>query len=242
MRSVVYNDDYRNVTNRYPDKYFDLLVADIPYGIDVANMPYLKEIGTTVKQKNGNRLNGNANKKVHFNSDWDKQAPSQDYFDEAVRISKNQIIFGVEYVDWEGLGNGRIKWNKGVAEGMSFKKYEMAYCSMVDDVVELDLLWAGMCQAKSLSEPMVQRGNKKTNEKRIHPCHKPTLLYDRLFLDYGFKGMKVIDTHLGGGMIRMSADRFGVEEFIGCEIEERYFYAHELKWKEYKSQLSCNFQ
>ncbi len=34
MRSVVYNDDYRNVTKRYPDKYFDLLVADIPYGID----------------------------------------------------------------------------------------------------------------------------------------------------------------------------------------------------------------
>ena len=237
MHSLVYKDDYKNVLPMYKGGYFDLAVCDIPYGINVGNMAFLKEIKTTVKQKNGTRLNGNANKKPYDFSDWDKETPSQEYFDELKRISKHQIIFGVEYVNWTGLGSGRIKWNKGVAEGMSFKSYEMAYCSMIENEIELPLLWAGMQQAKSLSEPMTQQGNKKLNEKRIHPCHKPIMLYDKLFLEFGFKGMKVIDTHLGSGSSRISADKFGVEEFIGIEINENYFLKQEKRWSNYKSQL-----
>jgi len=235
-RSTVFKDDYRNVLSRFEDNYFDLALCDIPYGIDVANMAFLKEVKTTVKQKNGTRLNGNTNKKVHTFKDWDKETPPQEYFDELKRISKHQIIFGIEYVNWTGVGTGRIKWNKGVAEGMSFKKYELAYCSMIDYEMELPLLWAGMCQAKSLSEPMTQQGNKKLNEKRIHPCHKPIMLYDKLLLEFGFKGMKVIDTHLGSGSSRISSDRFGVSEFVGIEIDDEHFNDHQKRWSIYKSQ------
>ena len=237
IASTVLLGDCMPIMKTYPNGYFDLAICDIPYGINVANMAFLKEVKTTVKQKNGNRLNGNANKKPYEFSDWDKETPSQEYFDELKRISNNQIIFGVEYVNWNGLGNGRIKWNKGVAEGMSFKPYEMAYCSMIETEIELPLLWAGMCQAKSLNEPMTQQGNKKLNEKRIHPCHKPVMLYDKLFIDYGFQGMKVIDTHLGSGSSRISADRFGVSEFVGIEIEEKTLNKHEKRWSDYKSQL-----
>jgi DNA modification methylase len=42
------------------------------------------------------------------------------------------------------------------------------------------------------------------------------------FIDYGFKGMKVIDTHLGSGSSRISADRFGVSQFVGFEITEKH--------------------
>jgi site-specific DNA-methyltransferase (adenine-specific) len=238
--SIVYNDDYKNILPKFKDDYFDLALCDIPYGIDVTKMSFLKEVNTTVKQKNGTRINGNPNKKVHALNDWDKQTPPQEYFDEIKRISKHQIIFGVEYVNWEGLGKGRIKWDKGVAEGVSFKKYEMAYCSMIDYEMELPLLWAGMCQAKSLSEPMTQQGNKKLNEKRIHPCHKPIMLYDKLLLEFGFKGMKVIDTHLGGGSSRISSDKFGVGEFVGIEIDEKHFNDHEDRWTTYKRQLKLD--
>ena len=102
-------------------------------------------------------------------------------------VSKHQIIFGVEYVNWEGLGTGRIKWNKGVAEGISFKPYEMAYCSFINYEMPIDLLWAGMQQAKSITEPMTSQGNKKLNEKRIHPCHKPIMLYDIIYQTFGFE-------------------------------------------------------
>lgn len=61
--SVVFNEDCEVGLKRFPNKYFDLAICDIPYGIDVANMAYLKEMNTTVKQKNGTRLNGNKNEK-----------------------------------------------------------------------------------------------------------------------------------------------------------------------------------
>ena len=183
---------------RFTDGYFDLAICDIPYGINVGKMAYLTKTKTTVKQKNGTRLNPNKTQQTYSKKDWDEKPPTQEYFNELKRVSKHQIIFGIEYVNWQGVGAGRIKWNKGVAEGMSFKPYEMAYCSMVDTEVELDLLWNGMRQAKNLKEPMVQQGNKKLNEKRIHPCHKPRLLYKKLIIDYGFEGMKLLDTHVGG--------------------------------------------
>lgn len=234
--SVVMLEDCMTGFKRIPDKYFDLAICDIPYGIDVGNMAYLKETKTTVRQKNGTRLNGNKNKNPYSQKDWDKNPPSQLYFNELRRVSKEQIIFGVEYVDWEGLGKGRIKWNKGFAEGMSFKDYELAYASMLEETVEIDLLWAGMMQAKSLSEPMTQQGNKKLNEKRIHPCHKPRLLYKKLIQDYGFEGMKIIDTHVGGGSIRIEADLANCY-FMGWEIDRDYWAQQETRFDRFKAQL-----
>lgn len=235
--SIVFNEDCMITMNRYPDNYFDIAVCDIPYGINVANMPFLKEKNTTVKQKNGNRLNPNKSKANHKNKDWDNETPTQEYFNELQRVSKHQIIFGVEYVNWEGLGTGRIKWNKGFAEEVSFKSYEMAYCSLIEDEIEINLLWAGMQQAKSIDEPMTQQGNKALNEKRIHPCHKPIMLYDTLYSIFGFNGMKVIDTHLGGGSNRISADKFNFD-FIAAETDAEYYNLEQNRYKEYKSRLS----
>ena len=54
--STVYNEHYSSVMSKYSDGYFDLAVCDIPYGIGVGKMAYLKEVNTSVKQKNGTRL------------------------------------------------------------------------------------------------------------------------------------------------------------------------------------------
>lgn len=236
VRSIVYNEDCMERMNRFPDGYFDLAIVDIPYGINVGKMAFLTESKTTVKQKNGTRLNPRKKEYGYSIKDWDKEPPKQKYFDELKRISKEQIIFGIEYVDWQGVGTGRIKWNKGVAEGVSFKDHELAYASMIDHTEELDLLWAGMMQAKSISEPMTQQGNKKLNEKRIHPCHKPRLLYRKLIADYGFEGMKLIDTHLGSGSIRLEADLAGCF-FVGIEIDTEYFQKQEKRFNDFKKQL-----
>lgn len=235
--SIAINDDYKNVLPKFDDNYFDLAICDIEYGIGVNKMAFITERNTKVKQKNGSYLNGNKNKIKHSVKDWDKEPPSQEYFNDLKRISKHQIIFGIEYANWTGCGTGRIKWNKGVPDKMSFKSYEFAYCSLIDNVFDLNLLWSGMRQAKSLSEPMSQNGNKKLNEHRIHPTQKPILLYDKLLLEFGFKGMKVIDTHLGSGSSRISADKFGVSEFVGIEKDKEYFMLHQKRWSNYKSQL-----
>lgn len=64
-----------------PDKAFDLAIVDPPYGIGDNK---LTRGGTwAAKYKKGDCA-------------WDI-APSQDYFDELFRVSKNQIIWGANY-------------------------------------------------------------------------------------------------------------------------------------------------
>lgn len=52
-----------------------------------------------LNKKNGTRLNPFTNKKAYIQKDWDNEVPPQEYFDELCRVSKHQIIFGVEYVN-----------------------------------------------------------------------------------------------------------------------------------------------
>lgn len=236
MKSIVYNEDWRETTKNIPDLFFDWVIDDVPYGLNVAKMPYLNEKKTLVKQKNGTRLNPNKNKKGYTLKEWDLKPPPQEYFDEMRRISKDQIIFGVEYVDWTGLGKGRIKWNKGVAKGMSFKDYEMAYCSSIEHTHIINLLWNGMRQAANLKHPMRQQGNKKLNEKRVHPCHKPTLLYKKLGIDFDLKGKKIYCGHNGSGSDRIAFENF-VKLFIASEIDKEYFDKQEERYRNFKSEL-----
>lgn len=233
--SRVYLRDCMEAMAEFPDKFFDWIISDVPYGLNVENMAFLKETKTTVKQKNGTRLNPHTNKRSYKIGEWDKHPPPQAYFDEAVRVSKNQIIFGAHYANWKGLGKGSIKWDKGVPDGVSFSKYEYAYCSCIDYEIEIPLLWAGMMQAKSLKEPMTQQGNKKLNKKRIHPTEKPEMLYDAIYKRFGISGVKVCDTHLGSGTHRNTALKFNCD-FWAYEINERYFTDHCKRFQTFAAQ------
>lgn len=234
MESIVYNEDWKITTKDIPDKFFDWVIDDVPYGINVGKMAFLKETSTMVKQKNGSKSNPNKSKKIYTLKKWDSKAPKQEYFDEMRRISKNQLIFGVEYVNWSGLRDGRVKWNKGFSEKVSFKNYEMAYCSSINHTHEINLLWAGMQQAENLQNPMKQQGNKKLNEKRIHPCHKPILLYKKIALDFDLKGKKIYCGHNGSGSDRIAFENY-VSLFIASEIDKEYFDLQEKRYARFKS-------
>lgn len=220
------NCDNMELMKRYPDNYFSIGITDIPYGIDVGNMAFITENKTTVKQKNGTKLNPNNNKKLSP-SDWDKKTPDQRWFDEFKRVTKNQIFFGIEYVNYKGLGSGIIKWNKGVHKDVSFKSYELAYCSFIDYTHEIDYLWSGMMQGKSITEPMVQQGNKKLNEKRLHPTQKPILLWDLILLfckDNNIDVSSILDTNCGLSSLCLSSIKFN-SSFTGCDLHKPYYEA-----------------
>lgn len=238
--SEVFNCHWSEVTKQIPDGYFDYVIDDIPYGLNVGKMAYLTEKKTLVKQKNGTKSNPRKSKKAYTPKEWDLKVPEQSYFDEMKRISKHQIIFGVEYVDWVGLGNGRIKWNKGVAKGMSFKDYEMAYCSSIDYTHEIDLLWSGMMQAESLKNPMKQQGNKKLNEKRIHPTQKPILLYKKLAIDFNLYNLKVYCGHNGSGSDRIAFFNY-CKQFIASEIDKEHFNDQEQRFLNFTNALTLQF-
>lgn len=235
MKSIMHNTDYRNVIT--PETKFDILITDVPYGINAGEMPFIKEV-VEVTQSNGTKIR--IPKKNYGFEYWDKEVPDQGYFDLMKKVSDHQIIFGVDYVNWEGMNSGRIKWNKGVAKGMSFKSYERAYCSFIDYEYQLDYLWSGMMQGKSPMEPMVMQGNKKLNEKRIHPCHKPVIMWYMILEKFAQKGMTILDTHSGSGSLRIACDEFGCSYF-GCEISTETFNRQEKIWNEYKSKLKMKF-
>lgn len=237
IASTVYNEDCMNVMARYPDKFFDLAVVDPPYGINVAKMAYTQEDNRPCKQKNGATLT--VKKKKYKHGDWDSLPADEKYLNELIRVSKNQIIWGINYMDFH-LKGGRIVWNKLVPEGVSFSDCEIAYCSLIERVEIVHYRWAGMMQGmycgKDVQKALIQQGNKQLNENRIHPTHKPIALYDWIYNKYAKQGDLILDTHLGSGSSRIAADKNKLN-FVGCEIDKEYFDAQEARFKEFKSQL-----
>lgn len=103
---------------------------------------------------------------------------------------------------------------------------EIAYQSfnLRTDVVYY--MWQGMFQGKicsrNIKEALVQQGNKKLNQKRIHCTEKPILLYDWILDNYAKKGDKILDTHMGSQSLRYSCHKKGFD-FWGFEIDNEYF-------------------
>lgn len=95
------NEDNMELMKRYPDNYFDLAICDPEYGIN-ASKPAVKP--AFVKQKNGSLLKIKQSKYKH--KEWDSKPAGFEYFTELVRVSKHQIIFGVNYYDFN-LKGGR---------------------------------------------------------------------------------------------------------------------------------------
>jgi site-specific DNA-methyltransferase (adenine-specific) len=155
-------------------------------------------------------------KKKYEIKDWDKATPNDEYFKELKRVSKNQIIWGGNYF-LDRLGNCKcfIIWDKKIAEDMSFAMCEMAWTSFKNG-------------AKIYNKTATQLN-------RIHPTQKPIGLYDWLIDRYAEKGQIILDTHLGSGSSRISANKAGLS-FVGCEIDKDYFNAQEKRYKEFISQ------
>ena len=210
-----YNMDCMDGMKQFPDKYFDLAIVDPEYG--------RKEHGGRnrsgyVKQKNGKKIFVKDGQ--YENRNWDNKPPSADYFDELIRVSKNQIIWGCNYFDYPLVG-GCIIWDK-CNDGSDQSDAEIAYCSLNKRVDIFRYMWRGMFQGKSITEGTVQQGNKKLNEKRIHPTQKPVALYEYLLSRYAKDGDIILDTHVGSASSLIACHNTN-HKFVGFELDEHYY-------------------
>ncbi len=161
-----YNIDCMEGMKNIPDKYFDLAIVDPPYFKGPNTRKYYGREKSKLKVKRKDY-------EIISNDNW--EVPEEDYFNELLRVSKHQIIWGINYF-YKCLGSGRIVWDK-VNDGSSFSNCEIAYCSFHDSVRIFRYMWRGMFQGKSIAEGHIQQGDKSLNEYRIHPCQKPVKLY-----------------------------------------------------------------
>lgn len=220
--SESYNIDCMKMLKEYPDKHFDLAIADPPYfsGPERRGF-YGKEV---------NKLNIRR-KQYRVTKSW--RVPTRRYFTELIRVSKNQIVWGSNYFKYQ-FGPGRIVWDKCNGES-SFSDAEIAYCSMHDSVRLFPFMWNGMCQGKSVLEGRIMQGNKSKNEVRIHTTQKPVPLYKWQLDTYGKPGQLVVDTHMGGQSLRIAAHEMGFN-FIGMEIDEDIFNDGNKRFDSYRVQ------
>jgi site-specific DNA-methyltransferase (adenine-specific) len=206
-KSEVFNQDCMTVMARYPDKYFDLAVVDPPYGIGDEK---LTQGGTWAKKyKKGD-------------ASWDVK-PSEKYWWELFRVSKNQIVWGANYF----MGSlppsrGFIIWDK-IAHLPTMADCEIAWVSIDTN--------AKICKALRATQ---------SDEIRLHMCQKPVYLYSWIFKNYAKEGDLILDTHLGSGSSRIAANKAGLS-FVGCELDKDYFEAQEKRYKQFISQGRLNF-
>lgn len=214
---TITNEDNMELMYRYPNNYFDLAIVDLEYCIG-ASKPSKKP--NKIKQKNGSILNVKSSNYTH--KDWDFKKSSNKYLEELFRVSKKQIIFGGNYY---GLEGGYLVWDKLNGECDQFG-CELAWLSFTKRTDIVYYMWSGMFQGltagKDIRKCLIQNGNKKENELRIHPTQKPVKLYKYLFEEYAKQGDKILDTHLGSMSIAIACHDYGFE-LTGCELDEEYY-------------------
>lgn len=201
-------EDNMEMMSRYPDNFFQVAIVDPPYfsGPD--------RLGYYGKRKSATGVTRGGYKKI---GTWD--LPDQKYFNELFRVSKHQIIWGINYYAKFVDTPGRIVWDK-CNGASSFSDAEIASCSKIESVRLLKYMWNGMCQGSDFSGTM--QGNKKLNEKRIHPTQKPVAVYKWLLEKYAEPGDNILDTHLGSMSLAIACHDYGFN-LHGCEIDPKIY-------------------
>tara|TARA_R100000935_G_scaffold21756_1_gene40197 strand:+ start:1264 stop:1896 length:633 start_codon:yes stop_codon:yes gene_type:complete len=193
---MITNEDNMDLMVRYKDNHFDLAIVDPPYGSNDA-----------IGLKDNLSKNKQATKRTNYNV-FKNVSPSIKYFKELKRVSKNQIIWGVNFYKNFDLSGGRLCWDK---KGTAFGRAELAYLSMTKSVNVCEIIWNGMIQH-----------DMKNKELRIHPTQKPVKLYEWLLMNYAKEGDTILDTHLGSGSIAIACHNLKYD-LTACELDTEYY-------------------
>ena len=95
-----YNCDNIEFMKTKPDNYYDLAIVDPPYGGNDA-----------IDLKDNTGVKKQATKRTKYKV-FENTPPTVEYFDELKRVSKNQIIWGVNFYKNYDLTGGRLCWDK----------------------------------------------------------------------------------------------------------------------------------
>lgn len=174
-----------------PDKHFELAIVDPPYGIGAENHAGNKDNGWTQWAK----------------KDWDKAIPTVEYWHQLFRVSKNQIVWGANYMtEYLPPKMGWIVWDKGQRD-----------FSLADG----ELCWTSFDKAMRI---FTYARAKALKEGKIHPTQKPTDLYKWLLTNYAKQGDKILDTHGGSMSIAIACHDYGFDLTL-CELDKDYYEA-----------------
>lgn len=194
-----YNMDCMDGMAKFPDKFFELAIVDPPYGISITDSGRL------------GRYNKNSTR-------WDDAVPTDTYFKELFRVSKNQIIWGGNYFNLPPT-RGFVIWDKRQPQGVSFASCEFGWTNFDTS-------------AKTFYMSPIS-----IDELRIHPTQKPIALYKWLLTNYAKPGDKILDTHVGSASSLIACHQLGFE-YWGFELDPDYYKAASERLERARAQVS----
>ena len=211
----LYNLDCMEGMAQFPDKYFDLAIVDPPYGIGRDGTQ-----GFATRKTKGFTFN----RKEYISGNWDSGLPSKEYYIELFRTSKDQIIWGANYMtQLLPVLNNFIYWHKkGQSKDDKFNEGELAYTS-TGRTKMVDIWWNGF-------------GTINSGENRFHPTQKPVQLYKWILHNYAKPEYKIIDTHAGSCSSVIAFLDYGCD-WIAFEIDKDYYEAASKRIEIHKQQL-----
>lgn len=164
FENKIINADCLDILKQLPDKCIDLVLTDPPYGLN-------------------KKFKGGKTGKMNFNSIVDKgwdYTPDKEVFEEIVRVSKNQIIWGGNYfADMLPPSRCWIVWDKMIAEDFSLAMLELAWTSF------------------DKNAKIFRYASEK--DFRLHPTQKPLQLFKKCVAEYSKEGDLIADFFSGSG-------------------------------------------
>lgn len=211
MTIIYTNEDCMQGMSRYLDKYFDLAIVDPPYGINM----------------DGGKIGGDnlGVAKDHVKKEWDSLPPEKEYFEQLMRVSKEQIVWGANhYISKIPFDSSCwLVWDKDNTG--NFADCELAWTSFDTAVRKFRYRWNGMLQ-----EDM------KNKEIRIHPTQKPVALYKWLLTRYAKPGDMILDTHVGSASSLIACYDMGFDA-AGFELDKGYYEKSKKRLEQFQSQV-----
>lgn len=193
LKNRIINADFRDVLKELPDKSVDLLLTDPPYAIDIVRQLVKKD----PYQKHGY--------KSWELKEWDKERPTKKDFEEMIRVSKNQIIWGGNYfADLLPASQGWLVWNKGQRD-----------FSLADG----ELAWTSYNKALRIFDYSRAQALK---DGKIHPTQKPVALFEWILNLRTKENDLILDCYSGSGTTAVACHNLR-RNFICIEKDSDYY-------------------
>lgn len=189
----------------------DAVVTDPPYGLQLAKGRRLHAYSDPTKHRG--KIGGDtgfvASGEYH-NTTWDAFPMTQHQFDLLRSCSREQVVWGRNYLDITWPSGRTLVWDKKCKNGWDddFSDCEFAWLSKTGPDKMFRHVWMGAI-----------RGGEK--QERVHPTQKPIelMLWCLGFLD---DALTILDPFMGSGTTGVACVREG-RNFIGVEKDEKYF-------------------
>jgi len=195
--------DCLEVMRGMDDNSVDAVIADPPYGVDAVTGKVGESFEGEIPWNFGSIVN-------------DKDTIMRDYIIDWANYRNIPIaVFGSHKIKEPDNYIARLIWDKGDAAGMG--DLSIPWKPNYDFIHIFGNTWKGKRNSSILRANNISR----ISMGRLHPHEKPVSLIIQL-MDKLPKGITILDPFMGSGTTGVACVQTG-RNFIGIEIDERYF-------------------